>query len=79
LARLNAATKQVQTAEAKPAKAGPSLSLDHYAGDYTDPGTGRSKSGKRAAANDRIPAFDGNERPLTHYQYDTFKTNPSLK
>src|SRR6476661_2209644 len=43
LNRLNQAAKQVQAAEAKPAQAGPSLSLDHYAGDYTDPWYGTIK------------------------------------
>ena len=79
LARLNAAAKQVQTAQATPAKVGPSLSLDRYVGDYTDPWYGTIKvrqSGK--GLNIEFPHSTGMEGPLTHYQYDTFKTNPTL-
>ena len=69
----------MQTAEAKPAKVGPSLPLDRYAGDYTDPWYGTIKvrqAGKGLAID--FPHSSGMEGPLTHYQYDTFKTNPSL-
>jgi CubicO group peptidase (beta-lactamase class C family) len=78
--RLNQAAKQVQTAEAKPAKIGPSLPLGNYVGEYTDPwyGTIRvSKAGEGLAIE--FPHSTGMEGPLTHYQYDTFKTNPTLK
>ena len=78
--RLAAAAKQVQAAEAKPTAIGPSLPLDHYAGDYTDPWYGTIKvrrSGKGLTID--FPHSTGMEGPLTHYQYDTFKTNPSLK
>jgi CubicO group peptidase (beta-lactamase class C family) len=80
LARLAAAAKQVQTAEAKPAAIGPSLPLDRYAGDYTDPWYGTIEV--RQAGNGlaiTFPHSTGMEGPLTHYQYDTFQTNPSLK
>jgi len=80
LGRLNAAAKQVQTAEAKPAKIGPSLPLGNYVGDYNDPWYGTIKvrqSGKNLAVE--FPHSTGMEGPLTHYQYDTFKTNPALK
>ena len=76
---LNAAAKQVQTVAAKPAKIGPSLPLDRYAGEYTDSWYGTIKvrrSGKNLAIE--FPHSSGMEGPLTHYQYDTFKTNPSL-
>ena len=80
LARLNAAAGQVHAAEAKPAAVGPSLPLDRYVGDYTDPWYGTIQV--RQGANGLTIAFPhstGMEGPLTHYQYDTFKTNPSLK
>ena len=79
IARLNAAAKQVQTAAAKPAGVGPSLPLDRYVGDYTDAWYGTIKvrqSGK--GLNIEFPHSTGMEGPLTHYQYDTFKTNPRL-
>ena len=80
LARLNNAAKQVQTAQARPAAAGPSLPFDHYVGDYTDAWYGTIKvrqSGKGLTID--FPHSTGMEGPLTHYQYDTFKTNPTLK
>jgi CubicO group peptidase (beta-lactamase class C family) len=79
LARLNAAAKAVQTAEAKPAKIGPSLPLARYAGEFTDPWYGTIKvrqSGKDLFID--FPHSTGMEGPLTHYQYDTFKMNPKL-
>lgn len=79
IGRLNAAAKQVKTAEAQPARAGPSLPLDRYAGDYTDPwyGTIKVRRTAKGLAVD-FPHSSGMEGPLTHYQYDTFKTNPAL-
>jgi CubicO group peptidase (beta-lactamase class C family) len=79
IGRLNAAAKQVQTAAAKPAAIGPSLPLERYAGEYTDPWYGTikvSQSGKDLAI--AFPHSSGMEGPLTHYQYDTFRTNPAL-
>ena len=79
IGRLNAAAKQVETAAAKPAGIGPSLPLERYAGEYTDPWYGTikvSQSGKDLAI--AFPHSSGMEGPLTHYQYDTFRTNPAL-
>ena len=80
IGRLTAAAKQVQTAEAKPAAIGPSLPFERYVGEYTDPWYGTIKVSE-AAGSLRIdfPHSYGMEGPLTHYQYDTFKTNPALK
>lgn len=80
IAKLNQAAKQMQTEEAKPARAGPSLPLDRYAGDYIDPwyGTINVRQAGSGLTID-FPHSTGMEGPLTHYQYDTFKTNPSLK
>jgi hypothetical protein len=79
LGRLAAAAKEVEAVEAKPAAVGPSLPLDHYVGDYTDPWYGTIKV--REAQNGlRIdfPHSTGMGGALTHYQYDTFKTKPAL-
>jgi CubicO group peptidase (beta-lactamase class C family) len=80
MTRFNAAAKQVQTAATAPARAGPSLPIDRYAGDYTDPWYGTIKV-RRAGPSLSIefPHSTGMSGPLTHYQYDTFRTNPSLK
>ena len=77
--RLNQAAKQVQAAAAKPAKIGPSLPLDRYVGEYSDPwyGTIEVRQLGGGLAID-FPHSSGMEGPLTHYQYDTFKTNPKL-
>ena len=80
MGRLNAAAKQVQTAAAKPAGIGPSLPLARYAGDYADPWYGTinvRQSGKGLTIE--FPHSSGMEGPLTHYQYDTFRTNPKLE
>ena len=80
MTRLNAAAKEVQKAATTPARVGPSLPLDRYAGDYTDPWYGtikvrRSGQGLTIA----FPHSKGMDGPLTHHQYDTFRMNPSLK
>jgi CubicO group peptidase (beta-lactamase class C family) len=80
MGRLNAAAKAVRAAESKPAKAGPSLPLDRYTGDYADPWYGTIKVRKTPSGlTIEFPHSTGMSGPLTHYQYDTFRTNPSLK
>jgi CubicO group peptidase (beta-lactamase class C family) len=67
-----------QTAE--PAKVGPSLPLDHYAGTYTDSWYGdlevAVERGKLTANFKSTPRMQGT---LEHYQYDTFVTHFSDK
>ena len=80
MGRLEAAAKQVQAASATPARVGPSLPLDRYVGDYDDPWYGTIKvrqAGKGLTID--FPHSTGMEGPLTHHQFDTFRTNPSLK
>ncbi len=80
LARLEAAAKEVQTAAATRARIGPSLPLDRYSGEYADPWYGTIKvrrSGQGLTIH--FPHSTGMDGPLTHHQYDTFRTNPSLK
>jgi CubicO group peptidase (beta-lactamase class C family) len=77
--KLNQAAQQVQAMAAKPAKVGPSLTLDRYVGEYTDPWYGTIKvrqAGKGLFVD--FPHSSGMEGPLTHYQYDTFTTNPAF-
>jgi CubicO group peptidase (beta-lactamase class C family) len=79
IGKLSEAAKAVQTAEAKPAAIGPSLPLERYAGDYVDPwyGTIKVRKSDQGLAIE-FPHSSGMNGPLTHYQYDTFKTNPKL-
>lgn len=80
MSRLNAAAKTVQAAAEKPARVGPSLPLERYAGDYTDPWYGTIKvrrSGRGLTI--AFPHSTGMDGALTHHQYDTFRTNPSLQ
>ena len=80
LDRLNRAAQAVQTAAASPAKIGPSLPLERYAGDYTDPWYGTIKVRRSGAGlTIEFPHSTGMSGPLTHHQYDTFRTNPTLK
>jgi CubicO group peptidase (beta-lactamase class C family) len=72
-AMLTNAKAAVEAKAATPAKVGPSLSLDRYAGQYKDPWYGRitvshGKSGLGINFNE-TPRMSG---PLVHYQYDTF-------
>jgi CubicO group peptidase (beta-lactamase class C family) len=77
--RLSAAAAAVRKEASTPAKIGPSLPLDRYAGDYADPWYGTIKvrrSGKGLSI--LFPHSKGMDGPLTHHQYDTFRTNPSF-
>jgi hypothetical protein len=70
---LTNAKTAVEAKAAAPAKVGPSLLLDRYAGQYKDPWYGRitvsqAKSGLAINFNE-TPRMSG---PLVHYQYDTF-------
>ncbi len=63
LARLAAAAKQVQTAQAKPAAIGPSLPLERYVGDYTDPWVRNDQRAPiRQGPHRRISSFKRNGR-----------------
>jgi CubicO group peptidase (beta-lactamase class C family) len=71
--RLAGAKAAVETKAAAPARVGPSLSLDRYAGQFKDPWYGRitvarGKSGLSIDFNE-TPRMSG---PLEHFQYDTF-------
>jgi len=79
LDRLEAAARQVQTTQSKPAAVGPSLALDRYVGDYNDPwyGTIKVRQSSSGLTID-FPHSTGMGGALTHYQYDTFKTKPAL-
>ncbi len=73
--RLAAANAALNVTKAKPAKVGPSLSLDRYAGTYADPWYGNVvvARGPRGLAIDfaSTPRMGGR---LEHFQYDTFIT-----
>ncbi|HVR90320.1 MAG TPA: serine hydrolase [Novosphingobium sp.] len=72
-AQLVEAKSVVEAKAATPAKIGPSLPLDRYAGQFSDPWYGRItvSRGKAGLAIDfnETPRMGG---PLVHYQYDTF-------
>jgi CubicO group peptidase (beta-lactamase class C family) len=70
---LSNAKAAVEATAATPAKVGPSLPLDLYAGQYKDPWYGRVN----VARGTKGLTIDFNETPrmsgpLQHYQYDTF-------
>jgi CubicO group peptidase (beta-lactamase class C family) len=73
--RVQEALKAFQAAAAKPAKVGPSLSLDHYVGTYSDPWYGNIEIGRSKSALTidfkSTPRMSG---ALEHWQYDTFTT-----
>lgn len=74
--RRAAAEKEFQKQAAQPARVGPSLPLDRYAGDYNDPWYGtiniRVENGKLAL---HFPHTFGLTATLDHFQYDTFQTH----
>ena len=79
-ARLAEAAKLVGAQQARPARVGPSLSLDRYVGDYADPWYGTIKvrrAGKALAI--QFPHSTGMDSVLVHHQYDTFRTQPALR
>ena len=73
--KVAAGLKAYKTTAAKPAKVGPSLSLDHYVGTYNDPWYGNIEvsmvKGKLAIDFKSTPRMGG---PLDHWQYDSFIT-----
>ena len=73
--RLAAAAKMLSAPTAQPAKAGPSLPLDRYAGTYADPWYGKIAVARKAGALTidftSTPRMTGR---LEHWQYDTFIT-----
>lgn len=81
--RLNAAAATVTAAAASPAKVGPSLSPQRYAGAYVDPWYGKVVVGQRAAGlTIDFPTTPRMSGPLVHYQYDTFVarfTDPAIE
>ncbi len=73
--RLAGAMKALEATMAKPAKVGPSLPLERYAGTYTDPWYGNIEvavSGKSLTIDFKsTPRMGGR---LEHWQYDSFIT-----
>ena len=73
--KVAAGLKAYKTTAAKPAKAGPSLPLERYAGTYSDPWYGNIEvslvKGKLAIDFKSTPNMGG---PLDHWQYDSFTT-----
>ncbi|MEO6257002.1 MAG: serine hydrolase, partial [Sphingomicrobium sp.] len=79
-ARLAQAAKLVAAQKASPARVGPSLPLDRYVGDYTDPWYGTIKV-RRAGQSLAIefPHSKGMDSVLVHHQFDSFRTQPALR
>ena len=78
--RLAAAAKLVGAKQATPARIGPSLPLDRYVGDYSDPWYGTiqvRRTGDTLAI--QFPHSTGMDGTLIHHQYDTFRTQPRLR
>lgn len=75
VAQLSAASAAVGAEAARRARAGPSLPLDRYAGDYSDPWYGpiaiRRREGKLRIDFPHVP---GLRATLEHWQFDTFRT-----
>jgi CubicO group peptidase (beta-lactamase class C family) len=76
LSRSTEAAKFLAAPGARPAKVGPSVPLQRYAGDYADPWYGkisiREKNGRLMIDFPRSRGMNGT---LEHWQYDTFKTS----
>jgi CubicO group peptidase (beta-lactamase class C family) len=73
--RLAAANTALSAMKAKPAKVGPSLALDRYAGTYADPWYGNivvARGPRGLAINFASTPRMGGQ--LEHFQYDTFIT-----
>ncbi len=78
--RLAAAAKLVNAKQATPARVGPSLPLDRYVGDYSDPWYGTIHVRRTAdALAIQFPHSTGMDGTLIHHQYDTFRTQPRLR
>jgi CubicO group peptidase (beta-lactamase class C family) len=74
--KLNEAVKTLQKQTAQPAKTGPSLPLERYAGEYNDPWYGTIKihlDNNRKLVID-FPHSFGLNAALDHWQYGTFRT-----
>jgi CubicO group peptidase (beta-lactamase class C family) len=73
--QLAAAQAALKATVAQPAKAGPSMPLERYAGNYADPWYGpisiRAHGGKLVLDMTGTPGLTGE---LEHFQYDTFRT-----
>lgn len=73
--QLAAVQAALKTQAASPAKVGPSLPVERFAGDYADPWYGpisiKAQAGKLVLDMKGTPGLTGE---LEHYQYDTFKT-----
>jgi hypothetical protein len=76
LSRSTEAAKFLAAPGPRPAKVGPSVPLQRYAGDYADPWYGkisiREKNGRLMIDFPRSRGMNGT---LEHWQYDTFKTS----
>jgi CubicO group peptidase (beta-lactamase class C family) len=73
--RVAAAVKAMQARSARPAKAGPSLPLARYAGDFEDPWYGRiSIRLDKGKLQVDFPHSPGLRARLEHWQYDSFRT-----
>jgi len=74
--RIAEGLKMFKATAAKPAKVGPSLTLDRYVGTYADPWYGNIEvsqvKGKLAIDFKSTPRMGGT---LAHWQYDTFVTH----
>lgn len=80
LARLAKAAALVRSKKQTPAMVGPSLPLDRYVGDYSDPWYGTINVRRAGnALTIQFPHSSGMDGVLVHHQYDTFRTEPRLR